>query len=84
MRKLLLLVVILCMFGCERLTKNAKHLQSGFTGLNRRITLYGCDGAIIQSWQGKFMVELNGPTASWINDDNKEVKISGTFVIEEF
>ena len=84
MRKLLIIMIILCFTGCEKLTKNVKHFQSGLTGLNRRITLYGCDGHAIQSWEGKFMVELNGPTASWISDNNKEVKISGTFVIEEF
>ena len=69
--------------GCEKMSKNVKHFQSGFTGLNRRITLYGCDGMAVRTWEGKFMIELNGSTASWIDDNNKEVKISGTFVVEE-
>ena len=83
MKKLLIIVLILTFLGCERMTKNVKHLQSGWTGLNRRVTLYGCDGHVIQSWEGKFMIELNGASASWIDDNNKEVKISGTFVVEE-
>ena len=29
------------------------------------------------------MIELIGNSASWIDDNNKEVKISGTFIIEE-
>ena len=83
MKKIIIIFLILFFAGCERMTKNVKHIQSGWTGLNRRITLYGCDGHIIQSWEGKFMIELNGTSAAWIDDNNKEVKISGTFVIEE-
>ena len=83
MRKVSIIIMILLLIGCERMTKNVKHIQSGWTGLNRKITLYGCDGHIIQSWEGKMMIELNGSSASWLDNNNKEVKISGTFVIEE-
>ena len=83
MKNSILIIVILLLLGCEKFTKNVKHMQSEWSGLNRRISLYGCDGHIIQSWEGKFMIELNGSSAAWIDDNNKEVKISGTFVIEE-
>ena len=83
MKKISIAVLIILFVGCEKLTKNVKHIQSGWTGLDRRVTLYGCDGHAIQTWEGKFMIELNGASASWIDDNNKEVKISGTFVVEE-
>ena len=83
MKKILMAVLIILFVGCEKMTKNVKHIQSGWTGLDRRVTLYGCDGHAIQTWEGKFMIELNGASASWIDDNNKEVKISGTFVVEE-
>ena len=66
MKKITIIILIMFFCGCERITKNMKHVQSGWTGLNRRVTLYGCDGQAIQSWEGKFMIELNGSSAAWI------------------
>ena len=83
MRRIIICISIMLMFSCEKFTKNVKHIQSGWTGLDRRITLYGCDGEVIRVWEGKFMIELNGASAAWIDDNNKEIKISGSFVIEE-
>lgn len=51
-------------------------------GLNRVITLYGPDGALIKSWEGKFQVEQNGSTARFIYN-NKTIIINGTYLIEE-
>jgi len=83
MKKIIIVLSILFLFSCERLDKKVKHFKSGISGLDRRVTLYTCDGEIIQTWEGNFMIELIGNSASWIDDNNKEVKISGTFIIEE-
>ena len=83
MKKILMVLSVLVLFSCERFDKKVKHFQSGISGLDRRITLYTCDGEIIQTLEGNFMIELIGNSASWIDDNNKEVKISGTFIIEE-
>ena len=83
MKKIVIVLSILVLFSCERFDKKVKHFKSGITGLDRRVTLYTCDGEIIKTWEGNFMIELIGNSASWIDDNNKEVKISGTFIIEE-
>tara|TARA_Y100000994_G_scaffold237832_1_gene229798 strand:- start:93 stop:347 length:255 start_codon:yes stop_codon:yes gene_type:complete len=83
MKKIIIVLSILFLFSCERFDKKVKHFKSGISGLDRRITLYTCDGEIIKTWEGNFMIELIGNSASWIDDNNKEVKISGTFIIEE-
>ena len=87
MKKLLILLTIcfimITLSGCESCTKSLKHYKSGVIGIKRKIILYSCNGKVIRTWQGRFMVELIGNTVSWIGDDGKEVKISGTFVIEE-
>ncbi|MGA1825675.1 MAG: hypothetical protein ACMUIP_13535 [bacterium] len=85
MRKILILVLLfssLCYIGCEGCMKGCKHFKSETIGLKRKVTLYACDGTPIKTWEGRFMVELNGSTAAWI-DNGKEVKIAGTFIIEE-
>ena len=83
MKKIIIVLSILFLFSCERFDKKVKHFKSGISGLDRRVTLYTCDGEIIKTWEGNFMIELIGNSASWIDDNNKEVKISGTFIIEE-
>ena len=83
MKKMIIVLSILFLFSCERFDKKVKHFKSGLSGLDRKITLYTCDGEIIKTWEGNFMIELVGNSASWIDDNNKEMKISGTFIIEE-
>jgi len=83
MKKVIIVLSVLFLFSCERFDKKVKHFKSGITGLDRRVTLYTCDGDIIRTWEGNFMIELIGNSASWIDENNKEVKISGTFIIEE-
>ena len=83
MKKIIIVLSMLVLFSCERFDKKVKHFKSGISGLDRRVTLYTCDGEIIKTWEGNFMIELIGNSASWIDDNNKEVKISGTFIIEE-
>lgn len=78
-----LVFLALSLSGCQDCKKEFRHMHSSFTGLNRRVTLYAVDGSVIRTWEGQFMVENDGPVASFIDDDNNEIKIAGTFVIEE-
>ena len=67
----------------ERQRKNLKHMKSDIIGLKRRITLYDCSGKVIKQWEGRFKVETIGAYVSFIDDDGKDIKISGTVVVEE-
>jgi len=78
----LLLVFSMSFIGCEGCNKQIKHFKSGTIGLKRKVTLYNCNGGIIKEWQGRFLVEMNGDAAAFI-DDGKEIKVSGTYIIEE-
>lgn len=70
--------------GCtEDQRKGLKHTKSSLVGLKRAITLFDCNGKPIRSWQGRFKVEISGGTAAFIDDDGNEIKISGTYIIEE-
>jgi hypothetical protein len=84
LRLLIFLVFLGLISGCtEDQRKDLKHTKSGLIGLKRSITLYDCSGKPIRSWQGRFKVELNGGVAAFIDDDGNEVKVAGTFIIEE-
>ena len=76
------LIGLLCITGCQQQQKTFKHFVSGVTGLKRHVTLYDASGVVIREWTGLFMVEMNGSVATFI-DNGKEVKIAGTYIIEE-
>lgn len=70
--------------GCtESQRKDIKHMKSDLVGLKRTVTLYDCQGRTIKTWTGRFKVEMSGGVATFIDDDGKEVKVAGTYVIEE-
>ncbi len=70
--------------GCtERQRKNLKHFKSDIIGLKRKVTLYDCNGRVIKSWEGRFKIEVQGAYISFIDDRGKDIKISGTVVVEE-
>ncbi len=81
------LCLILCFFvfsGCtERQRKGLKHFKSDIIGLKRRVTLYDCNGKPIRQWQGRFKIEIQGSYLSFIDDKGKEIKLSGTIIVEE-
>ena len=79
---ILLLIVIVFMSGCQTIKKDIKHWKSGWVGLKRHITLYSASGTVIREWHTDTMVEMSGSVASWIQN-GKEIKIAGTYVIEE-
>lgn len=83
MRNWILIGLMIILTSCASLQKSCRHTQSNIVGLNRIVTLYDVNGKIIKTWEGKFKVEISGGTASFIDENNKEVKISGTYVIEE-
>ena len=79
----LIVSVTLLASGCQSAKKQWRHTISSVSGLDRTVRLYSADGKEIKEWTGKFMVELEGGVASWLNADGKEVKISGTYIIEQ-
>ena len=80
----LLLVAVVANSACtENQRKGIKHVKSDIVGLKRQVTLYDCNGNTIGSWQGRFKVEIQGSYLSFIDDDGKEVKVSGTVVVQE-
>lgn len=83
MRVLILSLCLLFLCGCEDIQKDMKHNQSSWLGLNRTVTLYATSGEVIKVWKGKFKVEIEGSVASFITDTDKEIKILGTYIIEE-
>ena len=60
------LVIISCMFyyGCEGCQKMTKHFKSSAVGLDRIVTLYDCNGEVIKTYEGRFVVEIAGGTAA--------------------
>jgi len=67
----------------ESQRKGIKHVKSDLIGLKRKVTLYDCNGTPIRTWHGRFKIEVQGAYISFIDDDNHEVKVSGTVVVEE-
>ncbi len=80
----LLALLLLGLGGCtERQRKNLKHLKSDLIGLKRKVTLYDCNGRPIRTWEGRFKIEVQGAFISFIDDRGKDIKLSGTIVVEE-
>ncbi len=71
------------MAGCtQNQKKSFKHFESGLIGLQRKVTLYDANGQVIRTWTGRFKIEINGAYISFI-DNGKDVKVSGTVVVQE-
>ncbi len=86
-KQVIIIVLILCaifIFSCtEKQKKELKHFKSDIIGLKRTVTLYDCNGKIIKQWRGRFKIEIQGAYISFIDDNGKEVKVSGTIVVQE-
>ncbi len=75
---------ILLFAGCtEKQRKELKHVKSDLIGLKRVVILYDNNGKIIKQWKGRFKIEIQGNFLSFIDDNGKEVKISGTVLVQE-
>jgi uncharacterized lipoprotein YehR (DUF1307 family) len=80
----LILFMSVAITSCtERQRKNLKHMKSDIIGLKRKITLYDCNGKVIRQWEGRFKVETIGAYVSFIDDSGKDIKVSGTVIVEE-
>ena len=85
---ILLAALLTCLaaslWGCtERQRKNLKHFKSDLIGLKRKVTLYDAQGKVIRQWKGRFKIEIQGNYISFIDDNGKDIKVSGTVVVEE-
>ena len=81
---LLLCLSLVLLSGCtERQRKNIKHMKSDIIGLKRQVTLYDCNGKVIKTWKGRFKIEIHGSFLSFIDDKGRDIKVSGTVVVEE-
>ena len=70
--------------GCtEKQRKEIKHIKSDLIGLKRTVSLYDNNGKIIKQWKGRFKIEIQGNYISFIDDNGKEVKVSGTVIVQE-
>ena len=79
-----LILSAIFLFSCtEKQKKELKHFKSDIIGLKRTVTLYDCNGRIIKQWKGRFKIEIQGAYISFIDDNGKEVKLSGTIVVQE-
>ena len=63
--------------------KSIKHFKSDIIGIKRKVTLYDCNGNVIRNWEGRFKIEIQGSYISFIDDNGKDIKVSGTLVVEE-
>lgn len=80
-RLFILLVVCLFISGCG-LQTGFKHLQSTVTGLDRRVCMYSATGEVIRSWTGRYKVEDNGGSISFVNL-GKTIIVAGSYTVEE-
>mgnify|MGYP001029783076 CR=1 FL=1 len=79
-----LAIFMLSLPACtERQKKSIKHLKSDVIGIKRKVTLYDCNGNVIRDWEGRFKIEIQGSYLSFIDDNGKDIKVSGTVVVEE-
>ena len=76
------ILCLMCLIGCKVIQKSSRHFQSNLSGLKREVVLYANDGSVIKKYKGTFKVEIDGSVISFI-DDNKEIKMTGTVVVEE-
>lgn len=68
--------------GCKRMDKLEKHLESGFDGLDRTISLYDLHGQLIGRWNAKTYVETNRTNViAFLDSANHEVKLVGGIVV---
>ncbi len=77
-------LLIVFITGCtEKQRKEIKHIKSDLIGLKRTVSLYDNNGKIIKQWKGRFKIEIQGNYISFIDDNGKEVKVSGTVIVQE-
>ena len=79
---IVVLISALFLNGCAGCQQDLSHLKSKWVGLNRTVTLYSAEGKVLDQWNGRFQVEVDGASARFI-DNGKAVTIAGTWSIIE-
>lgn len=90
MKRVVLWMVLATFFlsGCAGMGSGCKSFQSDTLALNRVVTLYSCDGSIIEQYSGKMRVgDTNKGGGMYVDvfTDNgvKRNFIGGTYTIKE-
>jgi uncharacterized lipoprotein YehR (DUF1307 family) len=78
----ILVLAIVALSGCGRTEMVWNKVEGYFGGLDRKVTLYTCNGVEIKSWQTNNEIKYQGPAAAFIDKNGMNVRIAGTFVIE--
>lgn len=82
MKKVIALVSVLSLVGCGQVDNVVNGFKSTTGMLDRTITLYADNGAVIKQWETKNMIEYSGSLAAFVDKNGNNVRISGTFIIE--
>jgi uncharacterized lipoprotein YehR (DUF1307 family) len=85
MKKILSIIAVICFLsiaGCMNTQQSMSSIVSSVAGLNRVITLYADNGSVIQKWEGRYQVFVDGGAARFM-DNGKAIWISGTYTIIE-
>jgi hypothetical protein len=78
--------IIGMLFGltkCNGFRSTAKKYTSNTTGLNRTVILYSANGEVIKTWNITSTIESNCDGVWFMNEQEKFIAISGTYIIEE-
>ncbi len=59
-----------------------KHVKSSIVGLKRVVEQYDCNGNIINRYEGRYKIEIDGSFVSFTHK-GKNIKLSGTIQIRE-
>ncbi len=80
----LLMIGYFFIFGFTESGKlKRKHQLASAVGLDRVIVQLNANGQVIKKWEGRVKVDVTPSGLSFITEDNKEVKISAPYRVEE-
>jgi len=68
--------------GCGVVRNTWVGFKAGTVMLRSTITLYTCEGRVIEKWETRAKVESNGGEAWWVDDAGVQHHIAGTFTVE--
>ena len=77
-----MLLLLLCTLGC----KDSQIQEFRSLGSKHRITMFGCDGKVIASWESTGNVSNQTQSDGWYFKDAKTgllVEVTGNLVIEQ-
>jgi hypothetical protein len=83
MKLIALVLAVLTLTACGRVDTYVSTAKSITGNLDRTVTLYDANGKPIKSWETSNTIDYAGPVAGFVDSKGKNVRISGTFLIEE-